>query len=69
MPGGQLPVLEIDGFQLGQPMAIARFLANKYNLAGSTDFERAQGDMIVESTHDFLNGRGIIGTFCAKKVF
>ena len=57
MPAGQLPVLEVDGVQISQSMTIARFLANKFNLAGSTPLEKAQGDMIVDCIQDFLNGR------------
>ena len=56
MPGGQMPVLEVDGVKLGQSMTIARFLANKFNLAGSTPLEKAQADMIVDTVTDFFNG-------------
>ena len=58
MPFGQVPVLEItDGDQvtvLAQSNAINRYLANKFNLAGSNDIERAQADMIVEQLNDVL---------------
>merc|ERR1712223_1027564 len=54
MPGGQMPVLEVDGIKLGQSMTIARFLANKFNLAGSTPLEKAQADMIVDCVSDFF---------------
>ena len=57
MPGGQVPVLEVDGVQLCQSMSIARFLANKFNLAGNTPLEKGQADMIVDFTTDFLNGQ------------
>ena len=56
MPGGQMPVLEVDGVKLGQSMTIARFLANKFNLAGSTPLEKAQADMVVDCVTDFFNG-------------
>jgi glutathione S-transferase len=43
-PFGQAPVLEItDGsstIQISQSAAIARFLANKFGLAGKTDIEK-----------------------------
>ena len=57
MPGGQMPALEVDGVKLGQSMTIARFLANKFNLAGSTPMEKAQADMIVDCVTDFFNGK------------
>ena len=52
-----MPVLEVDGVQLCQSMSIARFLANKFNLAGNTPLEKGQADMIVDFTTDFLNGQ------------
>ena len=57
MPGGQMPALEVDGVKLGQSMTIARFLANKFNLAGSTPLEKAQADYIVDCATDFFNGK------------
>ena len=54
MPGGQLPVLEMEGLQLGQPIAIARFIANRYNLAGKNLVENAKADMIVDCVHEVL---------------
>ena len=57
MPGGQLPVLEVDGFQMSQSITIARFLANKYKLAGSTPLEQAKADMVVDIAVDFFNGK------------
>ena len=56
MPGGVLPVLEVDGIQLSQSMTIARFLANRFNLAGSNPLEKAQADMVVDCVTDFFNG-------------
>ena len=57
MPGGQMPVLEVDGVKMGQSMTIARFLANKFNLAGSTPLEKGQADMVVDCCTDFFNGQ------------
>ena len=54
-PAGQLPVMEIDGIQIIQSLSIARFLANKFNLAGATVIEKAQADMVVECTKDFYD--------------
>jgi glutathione S-transferase len=39
---GQLPVLEVDGVQISQSCAIARYLARQFNLAGIDDLEAAQ---------------------------
>ena len=49
-------MLEVDGVQLSQSMTIARFLANKFNLAGSNPLEKAQADMVVDCVTDFFNG-------------
>ena len=56
MPGGVMPVLEVDGAQIGQSITIARYLANKFNLAGGTALEKATADMIVDCTTDFFTG-------------
>ena len=56
-PAGQLPVLEVDGVQICQSMAITRFLANKFGLAGTTPLEKAQADMVVDCVQDFFNGK------------
>ncbi len=40
-PYGCLPVLEVDGKQLAGGQVIARFLAERFGLAGSNDFENA----------------------------
>ena len=47
--------MEIDGVQIIQSLSIARFLANKFNLAGATVIEKAQADMVVECTKDFYD--------------
>ena len=52
-----LPVLEIDGIQLGNSIPIARFLARKYDLVGDNEIEMAQTDMVIDCLHDQLNGR------------
>ncbi len=38
---GTIPVLEVDGKQLAGAQVIARFLAERFGLAGSNDFENA----------------------------
>ena len=52
LPFGQLPVLEIDGVTIGQSMAIARFLANEYGIAGSSNLVKAQVDEVVDVMND-----------------
>lgn len=52
-PFGQLPLLEIEGgVALCQSLAIARFLARKFDLAGKTDVDQARADMLVDCFDD-----------------
>jgi glutathione S-transferase len=51
-PFGQLPILEVDGVTLCQSKTIARFLATKFGIAGKTDLEKAQVDMIADCIED-----------------
>ena len=52
MPLGQMPVLEVDGVKLPQSMAIARFLAKQFGLAGKDNLEQAKVDVIVDASID-----------------
>jgi glutathione S-transferase len=56
MPAGKLPVLEIkDGSTttfISQSKAIGRFLANKYELTGAAELDRAKVDEIVDQISD-----------------
>ncbi|CAF0861837.1 unnamed protein product [Adineta steineri] len=45
-PLGQMPVLEVDGVELPQSAAIARFLAKQFHLAGKDNLEQAEVDAI-----------------------
>jgi glutathione S-transferase len=54
MPLGQMPVLEIDGTKLPQSMAIARFLANQFHLAGKNNLEHAKADAVVDTIKDLI---------------
>ena len=54
LPLGQLPILEVDGKTIGQSMAIARFCARRFGLAGKDEFEGAQADQAVDQVSDFL---------------
>jgi len=51
-PFGQVPVLEVDGFQLAQTKAILRFLGREFKLAGHSNLESAKADMLVDGVDD-----------------
>ena len=51
-PFGVLPVLEVDGKELGGTVIISRYLAEQFGLAGSNEFENAQIANIVDATLD-----------------
>lgn len=50
-----MPYLTLDGFKLPQSIAIARFLAKKFNLYGSDDLEQAKTDAVVDTVSDLQN--------------
>ncbi len=45
-------MLEVDGKQLNQSSTIARFLAEKFHLAGKDDWERAKVNEVVDFHKD-----------------
>jgi len=51
---GQVPVLNWDGLELVQSNAIARFVAKKVGLAGSTEEDFVHADMILEHCVDYI---------------
>lgn len=53
-PTGMLPVLEVDGKQLTGSGVIARFLAERFGLAGSNDLENAEIAGILDVINDFM---------------
>lgn len=60
-PMGQLPVLHVDGKQIGQSMAIARFLAKEHGLVPKDSWQAAKADMLVDGVSDlFPNFRPVI---------
>jgi len=52
MPFGQMPVLEVDGKQLTQSMAILRYIARKHGLEADDEWDRAVGDEMATSWLD-----------------
>jgi glutathione S-transferase len=60
-PLGYVPVLEYEGVKLPQSLAIARFLARQFNLAGRDNFEQAKVDAVVdtlcEGAYKFMSAR------------
>ena len=53
-------MLEYNGTAMSQSMAIARFLARQFNLAGQTAEEEARADMIVDCITDVFNSNYLI---------
>ncbi|XP_014244711.1 glutathione S-transferase-like [Cimex lectularius] len=53
MPFGKLPLLEIDGKQTHQTLAICRYLGQEANLAGDNQWESFQIDIIMDTFSDF----------------
>ncbi|XP_046575235.1 probable glutathione S-transferase 8 [Haliotis rubra] len=49
---GRLPVLEVDGKQYGQSMAISNFLARKFGFHGKTDVEVLEVDQVLGIVSD-----------------
>lgn len=51
-PFGQVPVLEVDGKKINQSVAISRYLAKQFKLAGKDDWENLEIDATVDTIHD-----------------
>ena len=49
---GKVPLLEVDGVQIGQSKAIERFLATQFGMMGSTPVEAGQVDQLCETVRD-----------------
>lgn len=54
LPTGMLPVLEVDGTRLTGSGPIARFLAEEFDLAGSSNVERAKIAGIIDVVDDLF---------------
>ena len=52
MPFGQVPVLEVDGKKVCQSVAISRYLAKQFGIAGKNDWEALEIDVTVDTIHD-----------------
>ena len=68
-PYGSLPLLEWDGCQIAQSMAITRFIAKEVGLAGRDNLEAAQADEVVDAIGDLFEavGKAHFGTDEALK--
>jgi glutathione S-transferase len=53
-PFGQVPILEVDDVKLCQSIAIARYLARKFNLAGTTELDQVRVDMVGDCIEDTI---------------
>ncbi|XP_030760844.1 glutathione S-transferase-like [Sitophilus oryzae] len=51
-PFGKLPVLQIDDQQVPQSNAIARYLARQFGLAGKSEWDSLQCDVLVDTLGD-----------------
>ncbi|CAF0759182.1 unnamed protein product, partial [Didymodactylos carnosus] len=51
-PLGQVPYIEVDGERIPQSMAIVRFLAKQFNLAGKDNLEQAKVDSVADTISD-----------------
>lgn len=52
MPFGKVPILEEDGKLAHQSIAICRYLAKKFGIAGSDDWEALQIDSVTDTIVD-----------------
>merc|ERR1712071_149661 len=55
VPMGQLPCIQVEGKTICQSMAIARYCAKRFGLAGETDLEAALADQAVDAVADLIN--------------
>ncbi|CAI5441895.1 unnamed protein product [Caenorhabditis angaria] len=53
LPFGQVPLLTVDGVEIPQSLAVARYLARKFGFAGKTAEEEAIVDALGDQFKDF----------------
>lgn len=64
MPMGQMPVLEVDGRRVHQSISMARYIAKRVGLAGSTDWENLIIDTAVDTVNDFRLSKCFRSRYC-----
>ena len=61
IPFGQLPALYFNDTLITQSMAILRFLAREFNLAGQDNIEMGKADMLVHCLGDVMESKMLNG--------
>lgn len=59
-PWGKVPVLEVDGKVVSETLAICRYLAREAGLAGESNWESLQIDMLADVAMDMRTGTKIL---------
>lgn len=59
-PFGQVPFLEHNGKQVGQSVAIARYVGKLVKLGGNDDWENLEIDAIVDTLNDFKQSKFLV---------
>ena len=65
---GKVPLLEVDGAQIGQSKAIERFLATQFGMMGSTPVEAGQVDQLCETVRDIKDAYQKVRRPCSSKM-
>ncbi len=63
---GQMPVLHVNGKELSQSSAISRYLATKFDLLGTTDWDRARGDEVISLVFDLFHCKPTSNLVCVS---
>lgn len=54
---GQVPVLEVDGIEVYQSLAICRYIAKLVGVAGKNDWENLLIDIVIDSFGDLRQSK------------